>query len=370
MFRNGILLILAAFIVAMLALSLWRAPLVESEPFRCGSSIRDFEVLAWIPYWDQDNAFRSFEENSQHIDYLGFFWYKLDEDGTVKKYDNTKEDVALVRNAQKRGTKVFATIVNLPEYYEKKTDWDHERVRKAIASDNARKKHIEEIMSLVETNNFDGVNIGYEMMKSDQKEMFSLFISELADKLHEKNKILGVSILPKTSEDDPDEDNGSHAQDLSLLAKKADHLYFELYGEHYPQSVPGPVASARWVDGILEYAIEDIQISRKKIFAGVPLYAESWEILPGGKSVGLEEELNMKDAEETKKKYGASDKWNELSKSVNFLYRKNGENYVVWTEDERSICEKLEMFKKYGIEKVGLWRLGGEGDDFWKSFAP
>lgn len=369
MSRHDVLLIIAALIFLALALVFYRHPSGQSEAIKCGSKLEDFEVMAWVPYWDQENAFRSFERNSQYIDYLGFFWYKLDEDGSVKKYDNTKEDIAMLRNAQKKGVKVFATIVNLPEYYETETDWDHKRVRKAIENENARKKHIREIVSIVESNGFDGANIGYEMMKADQKEMFSLFVSELADALHRKNKMLGVSILPKTSEDDPKEDNGSHAQDLRLISSKADHLYFELYGEHYPQSSPGPVASARWVKDILAYAINDAKASKSKIFAGVPLYAEAWEILPSGKATGLKEELNIKDAEKIRMDSGAVQKWNELEKSVNFSYRKNGRSYIVWTENEKSICKKLELFERHGIGKVALWRLGGEKDDFWETFV-
>ncbi len=123
MSRHDVLLIIAALIFLALALVFYRHPSGQSEAIKCGSKLEDFEVMAWVPYWDQENAFRSFERNSQYIDYLGFFWYKLDEDGSVKKYDNTKEDIAMLRNAQKKGVKVFATIVNLPEYYETETDW-------------------------------------------------------------------------------------------------------------------------------------------------------------------------------------------------------------------------------------------------------
>jgi len=91
--------------------------------------------------------------------------------------------------------------------------------------------------------------------------------------------------------------------------------------------------------------------------------------LPSGKATGLEEELNIKDAEKIRMDSGAVQKWNELEKSVNFSYRKNGRSYIVWTENEKSICKKLELFERHGIGKVALWRLGGEKDDFWETFV-
>lgn len=46
-------------------------------------------------------------------------------------------------------------------------------------------------------------------------------------------------------------------------------------------------------------------------------------------------------------------------------YQKNGENYIVWFEDVRSVVERVELAVELGVRGVAFWRLGGEDEGVW-----
>ncbi|MDO8649127.1 MAG: glycosyl hydrolase family 18 protein [Candidatus Peregrinibacteria bacterium] len=321
-----------------------------------------FEVVGWIPYWDQENAIDSFRNHASAIDAISLFWYRLDPEGGIRTYDTTEEDSAFIQEAHALGKDVYGLIANLPDYTEG-GDWDPERVTKVIATGETRRVHIEELIELAKAKDFDGIDIDYEALPGEDREDFSAFIRELAAALHAEDFTLGLAIHSKTSEDNPEEDNGSHAQDWQQIAKHADRLYFMTYDEHTSGDPPGPIASLPWIERTLRYAVEGLHIPPEKIVMGIPLYAQGWEE-DGSEYRGVEEELTLSDVERMVTQGNVTTRFDESAKSPSLTIRDEGTR-VIWYEDERSIGEKLKLARRYGIMNLGLWRLGGETEEVW-----
>ena len=327
-------------------------------------------VLTWIAYWDQERGFDSYLENSELINYIGFFWYTLDKNGNVKKYTLARTPRRLIEEAQKKGTKVLAVVTNLPDDETEGTgSWDHERVQPILFSEEKRKAHIGELVSLAEGLGFDGINIDYEALPGSYRESFTLFIKELAEALHKESKILAVAIHPKTSEQNPRENNGSWAQDWKQLAKYADQLHFMTYGEHYPSSMPGPIASPQWVNAVLSYALEQ-DIPDGKIFVGIPFYGEIWLHKMWKRYHGVNIDLTYSDIQKLKQKFNGMEGWDEERRSP-YLFFKDTSNrkYSVWFENKDSIQEKITLSNNHGLCNFAIWRIGGENPDFWSLFS-
>ncbi len=315
---------------------------------------------ASIPYWDQPTAFASFKANVSLFNYTTVFWYTLRADGGISKYIHAQEDPNIINFAHQNNVKIFGLIANLPDDDEGGS-WDYKRVEKVISTPTARNNHINEIVALIERVGFDGISIDYEELETYQKNDFTTFIKELASALHEKGKLLGVAIHPKSGEGKPSEDNGSAAQDLVPLSLSADQLYFMTYGEHWDDSKAGPIASLSWVKSVINYALS-IGVPRKKVFMGIPLYGLDWPKY--GSSYGTAEGLTFSQVTRLITVYKPAVLVDSSNSSAHFDYSLSGQIHEVWFENSQTVESKLDFAKSLGIS-VTFWRLGGEDSQIW-----
>src|SRR3990167_6645818 len=192
------------------------------------------------PYWDQEKALVSFKENIGIFNYVNLFWYYLSPNGDVNKYEYANEDRSIIEFAHQNNVKVSAVITNLPEY--SGAGWDSKRVESVISEPETRKTHIANIVAKLNELGFDGAIIDYESVHASAKENFSIFIRELYAELHSNRKELAVVLHPRTGERVKGEENGWF-QNWQTLAKYSDQLQIMGYGEHWDESLPGPIAS-------------------------------------------------------------------------------------------------------------------------------
>ena len=348
-------------------------------------------VLGWVPYWDQKRAFESFMQNADLFGHLSMFWYNLDESGRIVPYQHAEEDRRLVEFAQSKGVKVLGLIANLPddqpnpwlsfvsglldqviEREETTENWDRKRVADMLATSETRRRHIDELVKLTERMGFDGINIDYEALLREDRDNFSLFIEELAKALHAKEKILAVALHAKTSEFNPMEDNGSHAQDWRRISAAADQLHFITYGQHWAATPPGPIASPKWVERVLDFAVNESGLPQEKIIMGIPLYAEDW--FKENKDCqrercyqGSGHEVLYADIRQFLRERDNEAYWDAEHQTSYVLYETSeGNQHITWFEDSRSTEAKLALRDSYGICNIGLWRLGGEDPDVWE----
>lgn len=351
---------LGLFIVAVVLLGIAVLVIVRAArdplPFDVGTPRAAHQIAGWIPYWDHDAAVATFKRHTDLFDTVVVFWYALRNDGSVGPYPYAHVDSSLIVYAHEHGVRVLALIANLPTEDEG-GDWDAKRVERAIATKAARRQHVADIMALLRQHSFDGVNIDYEALRSDQRRNFSRFIKELSKALHTEGKLLGVSLHPKLQEDDSAYANGSQAQDWRTLARSVDHLYVMTYEEHWETSDPGPIASVPWMESILAYAAS--QIPPEKLFAGLPLYGYDWG--GGERARGLTHEAVLT----LQSTYKPEVMWNEDVQSWHFAYEADGVTHTVWFEDGRSVQAKLDLLERLGVANIALWRLGGEDEKVW-----
>lgn len=357
-FYSGLTLVIIFTLLAFFAANYMKTdtPAIVPSP-QTPKPNTPLQIKGSIPYWDQDNAFRSVEKNAASLDYINLFWYYLGADGDIKKYQYAKEDKNLISFAHENNIKVFAVLTNLPE--KEDSSWDSKRVEKILNNTNLREKHINDILGKLESVNFDGITIDYESVKPSQRNQFSIFIEELASALNSKGQLVAVALHPKKTP--KDEKNGIGAfQDLQALAESADQLNIMAYGEHYDESEPGPIASMPWLEEIIGYA-KSLKISPEKIYLGVPLYGYDWNKDNDEGAAGL----TYVDVLNLAKKQSVKESWDKKSKSPYFTYEEDGDNHEVWFENARSVSEKIKLAKDAGLAGITFWRFGGEDPSIW-----
>ena len=223
---------------------------------------------------------------------------------------------------------------------------------------NLRNNLINNILSVAENYNLDGINIDFENIKMADKDVFSRFIIELAPRLRDLGKVLSVDVTaPDGSED------WSLCYDRNVLGDVADYIMFMAYDQHGKSSTEaGTVAGYDWVENSLKKFIDREEVDSSKIVLGIPFYTRVWTE-ENGKLDSFTVEMKETD------NYipgGVEKEWKDDVKQNYVEYQKNGKTYKIWIEDEESIKCKLELIQKYNLAGAAYWEKDRESDSIWK----
>lgn len=305
-------------------------------------------INTWLPYWDTKNSIENFKSNFQDkIEEINLFFYCLDKDANIINILPKEIDYQQIINIfRQANVKIILTITNDVIYSKSEKKLKDPQILHQILNDsNLRQRHIQQIIEIVEKINADGIDIDYENIDIKDKDNFSEFIKEFTFLLHNKNKILNVTVQQKTEDHNR---TGAGAVDWKEISQYADKITIMCYNYSSKISKPGPLCPTFWLKEIIEFAKS--QIPQDKICIALALHGYEWsenEVKP----------LNLKQVETLIEEYNAKLKWERKSKTPYFKYYKNGMNYEVWFENQKSISEKIKIIKKSKIQQIALWHL-------------
>ncbi len=221
-----------------------------------------------------------------------------------------------------------------------------------------RKKAIDNIIGLIQQNNYDGVNIDFELIPAWSKDAYTAFIRELGQKLHARGKLLVISVFPKVGV--PHDIMGAY--DYKALAPHIDRMVIMTYDNHWSGGPAGPVAPLNWVEENILYALREVPA--EKIILGIANYGYDWPVNNGKNGQG--QDIAAKKAIDLAKRKGATVQWDSEAKVPYFYYSDSNKKLrTVWFENSYSLDFKLRLVNKYNLKGIGIWRLGNEEDRFW-----
>lgn len=221
-----------------------------------------------------------------------------------------------------------------------------------------RQELINKIVSLVVNYELDGINIDFENMYVEDKELFSRFIIELTPRLREIGAVVSVDVTA------PDgSDTWSMCYDRHTIGEVADYIVFMAYDQNGISSpVEGTTAGCDWVEVNVQKLVgTQEEISSDKLILGVPFYTRVWKTTSGKtESVAV----NMKDLPSIIPS-DASKTWDDNLKQYVVEYTKDGTDYKIWVEDAESISAKLDLIEKYKLGGAAYWAKDRESSDTW-----
>ena len=217
------------------------------------------EVGVWVPWFADETGAERAEEKIEQIDVLYPFVFEADIRGNlinkVDFEDQHWED--LLEAAKDNDVEVIPTVA-----------WfDGEAIDEVLSNKTKRKKHINEIVTMLEDNDFDGVNIDYEQKKSETKNDFSAFLKELNTKL--RGKALTCAIEARTPPDSLYKEvpkNLEYSNDYSAIDRYCDRVEIMTYDQQRAdiklnterRGVPYmPVADKVWVEKVIKLAVKE-----------------------------------------------------------------------------------------------------------------
>ncbi len=300
--------------------------------------------------WDQvgnttaSNA-RALETIPEGVNVLSPTFFSFDKnanDGTIISVASS----SYVRNAHNQGVQVWGLITD-----NFSTTMNDTVLRNADTRDYV----INQLVGYVRMYNLDGINIDYEAVPPRNGEYYTQFLRELAPKLRAEGAVLSVDTYVPSE--------WSMYYNRKAIGETADYICIMTYDEHTSTSnTTGPVASKDFVDkGIADTLNE---VPKEQIIMGIPFYTRVWRVNAQDPSNFTIKNYSMDSAYDFFRGNGAQIVYDEASgyNYAKFNTMENGVEiyYEAWLEQEDSIKTKMDIYNKYDVQGVAIWKRGLE----------
>lgn len=222
-----------------------------------------------------------------------------------------------------------------------------------------RQKLIESIVNKCVEYKLDGINIDFENMKQEDKDMFSRFIIELTPRLKEIGMVTSVdATAPDGGE------TWSLCFDRNVIGDVADYIVFMAYDEYgISSSKPGTNAGYDWVKLSLNKFLQTEEIKADKIILAIPFYTRVWTTNSNGQVTG-KNTVAMKNLDSIIPN-GVEKKWDDNLKQYYVEYTDGENKKQIWIEDIKSLKAKISLVNENKLAGIGSWQKDMESDEVW-----
>ena len=235
---------------------------------------------------------------------------------------------------------------------------DDSSTGKILSTAAGRKNVVDQLMNFALTYGLEGVNIDFETITADQAPAFLQFLRELTVAAHAQGIIVSVDNYVPTY---------TGYYNRTEQAKIVDYLFIMGYDEHTGRSPEiGSVASLPFVEQGIADTLEEAPADR--VVLGVPFYTRGW-IEPFGTADFESEHLDMTQIADWIAEHGITLSWDGTSCQYWGSADSGDARYTIWSEDARSMAEKLRLVEKYQLAGACAWRVGTETIDIWDVWA-
>lgn len=307
----------------------------------------------YVP-WDS-NSLTSLQDNVHNLDIVSPYLYQVQDDGSIDT-SNASAAIQVMRDA---GVQIVPMVTNSPR-------WDD--FTEVLEDDEIRETTIDNLVDLVETNDWDGIHIDFEAVNADDADLMVDFQRELSEQLWEKDRMVTQAVIPRVSDSSS---TWGGAYDYQELEQYNDLMVIMAY-DYSPVGAtqPGPVAPIDWVNQVAGYATS--RIPKEKVLLGVPFYGYDWTL--------DEDEPDETDGQAQSMRFDMTMKlhdfddiefhWDDDAKSPWATYTDDDDReHEVWFENVDSLRYKLDVMINRELGGIAAWRLGQEDPGVWEGIS-
>lgn len=277
-------------------------------------------------------------------------WYELkNSSGDI----SSKYSSSYYSKAKEYGYKIWPIITNGID----SASYSANDTSALLKSEYNRENFIKNIREIAKNDKLDGINIDFESMKDDDRELYTQFIRELTPILRNEGITVSVDFY------------FVKYIDRQRIGDVADYVIIMGYDQKGSwSSEAGSISSVKIVEEQLNSLINDSKIESNKIILGVPFYTRLWTI----KNVSEKPTTkiySMQDCQDFITDNNITPVWDEDA-GQNYAEVKKGElTYKLWIEDKDSMKKRVELIKKYNLGGISAWRKGLETEDVWQTIT-
>jgi spore germination protein len=228
--------------------------------------------------------------------------------------------------------------------------FDSDLARAVISDETLKVQMISNLITLMAAYGFVGVNIDFEIVYPEDRELFTGFIRDLKLVFDAYGYLVTIAVPPKNSDDPKEPSKGAY--DYQALGQWADFVFIMTYDWGFMGGPPMAVSPINEVQKVMSFATT--VIPPFKILQGIPLYGYNWQLpfSPGT----LATVVNLVDVYDLARRYHAVINFDPVAQSPYFRYldEKNIE-HEVWFEDARSVTAKYELIRNFNLRGPGFW---------------
>jgi spore germination protein YaaH len=331
-------------------------------------------VYGFVPYWTMNTT-----TIQPELTHLGYFALDIMPSGDIR---TRTSDGGTEPGFLRLGTDDWFSMLNL---HGKQTDlvftqFNNDDITAFVTNPDAHQRFIESLDNLLLAYPITGVNIDIEYsgkVTDTVRDGLTNFMQTLNTHLKSRYQNIDLSIDVYAGAG-----TGRTIWDIPALEPHTDYFVVMAYDFHRRQSpLAGPVAP---LFGGKDYWDTDISVQlqaflenvpNEKILLGVPFYGYEWQTtsrdsqahtFPDTGSTATFNRVQSLLAE--KELYKVEEHWNEAALSPYISYEKDGNLYVVYYENSRSLSYKLDYVNQLDLAGIAIWALGYEGDsrELWE----
>ncbi len=303
-------------------------------------------VFGWHPYWMNGS-----EQNYQWnlLSDLSYFSYEVDPVTGAPLTTHGWETASAVDDALANGVKVNLCVTLFS---------GHESF---FASAEAQQNLIDNLLTLVQNRNANGINIDFESVPSSETTNFTNFLINLSDQFHTNIPGSQVSIALYAVD-------WSSVFDIPVLKDYIDLFIIMGYGYYWgSSSTAGPTGQlykmynfnytiSRSISSYLNKGIP-----REKLICAVPYYGIEWqtqsESIPSSTTASGHSKT-IKAVKNNTSGYYNDKQLEENSLSNYYVYNLSGNWHQTWVDDETTMKYKYDVIQHQDIAGIGIWALG------------
>lgn len=258
------------------------------------------------------------------------------------------EEQWMINMAKEFGTQPILTLTPLDENGNFSNYLIHAVVNNQAAIDTL----IGNLISVMYQKGYVGIDIDFEYILAEDRDAFTEFVRQVTEQMHANGFHTSIALAPKTSADQP----GVlyEGKDYRALGAIVDHALIMTYEWGYTYGPPMAVAPLNQVRRVVEYAVTEIP--PEKLDLGIPNYGYDWP-LPYERGVTAATPIGNVQAVQIAIEQDVPIQFDELAQSPFFTYEAEGVQHEVWFEDVRSIQQKFELIKEFGLGGCGYWQI-------------
>ncbi|WP_232277488.1 glycosyl hydrolase family 18 protein [Paenibacillus sp. 481] len=277
-------------------------------------------------------------------------WFSLaDEQGNVK----SKADSKLLDWAHRNGKQVWALFSN---------SFDPDLTTKALSTYERRETTINQLLDYAKQYRIDGINIDYENVNVEDRDVLTQFVREMTPRLHSAGLVVSIDVTAKSGSS-----RWSKFLDRGPLAESVDFMMVMAYDEHWATSPKaGSVASLPWTETAVTRIMKEDGVPANKLVLGMPLYTRIWtETEKDGERKVSSKAVGMRTIQELLSKQQLKPTFAEQEGQNYVEYKENGTLQRIWIEDERSIKARIDLAKRLDLAGVAAWARSLGNAEIW-----
>ncbi|WP_102346597.1 glycosyl hydrolase family 18 protein [Bacillus sp. Marseille-P3661] len=256
--------------------------------------------------------------------------------------------------AKSKGYHVWAVFSN---------DFDPVKTHETLKDFQTRKKMIRQLLQYSAMYKLDGINIDFENVNVEDRDLLTQFVEELTAYLHQAGLTVSMDITFISNSE-----NWSMFYDREKLGKIVDYLMVMAYDEHWATSpVAGSVSSLPWVEKNLAKLLE--VVPNERLILGIPTYTRIWkeQKTPGGNIEVSSKAYGMEDTYKWISDRNLQPQYYEKSGQdfVQFTDEKEQATYKIWLENEKSLQKRAQLVHKYQLAGIASWNRSFANESMW-----